>query len=334
LYGALRAAGRSQSPALLAQAGALLLHGAIQTERYAEAEHMLPFVQAAVAGPGGPGVEMLGIAALIDEAAILANRGTYDAALAALTRAEAQAGALGGRAAAEKLRAVAEQAMTLELKGDLAAAEQKYRDALELSRALHGPRHRAVLRAAENLAQSLSNAGKHGAARVALDGARALAAAFDPDTVEVITLEALEGNAWQAGGDCARAIPHFRAALERFTAVLGAAAPRVTKMHIRLGKCLFATGDAEAAAGHFSEWLERKVAENAPPDWQAEAGFWLAKALWELPRERRRAAAVAELARARYQAAGETYAPESAEIAAWLGQRRDLDRVSAAREPR
>ena len=318
LHAALRAAGQSDAPALAAQAAAMLLHAAIQGDRYAEAEHILPFVQAAVSRDG---VSMHSIAALIDEAAVLANRSEFDGALALLARAEAQADTLGSRAASEKLRTVTERAITLEAKGDDRGAERAYRRALELSRALHGPRHRAVLRAASNLVQALSNSGQHDAALAALRDARALGAEFAPATVEVIALEAIEGNAWQLHGDCARALPFFEAALDRFSAVLGPTSNQVTRMHIRLGKCLLATGHPAAAVPHFSAWYERKIAEHATPDWQAEAGFWLAKALWQLPPSRRRAAAIAETALARYQEAGATYAAEAAEIAAWLAAR-------------
>ncbi|HEV2844357.1 MAG TPA: tetratricopeptide repeat protein, partial [Thermoanaerobaculia bacterium] len=70
--------------------------------------------------------------------------------------------------------------------------------------------------------------------------------------------------------------------------------------------------------------LERAVAvcdRTAPPDWQAEARFALARALWENSRDRRRALALARQARTFFRDNGAPFSEQLAAVDAWLASR-------------
>ena len=97
--------------------------------------------------------------------------------------------------------------------------------------------------------------------------------------------------------------------------------PNALRARIRLGKALLAAGRGPEAIPQFERWLAQRIAERSALDWQAEAGFWLAQALWTRPTDRRRALAVAADARSRYREAGGGFASELAEVEAWLAAR-------------
>jgi tetratricopeptide (TPR) repeat protein len=319
LRDALRIAGAADARRIFAEVSLRLLHAAIVDDRFAEAAHVLPFVEAVVdaAIPS-----RLAIQLLVDEAAIHANDAAYDDALRVLARAEAHADALGDAARFERIRIVNEIAFTLDARGDAAGAERNFRAALELTRTLLGPRHRSVLKSYGNLVSSLTSLGRHDEAQATLREARSLTAGYPAATAEVINLEAVEAADWQARGNLERALVHFEAALAGYSSSLGPTAPPAIRIHIRIGKCLIALHRAADAVPHFEVWLARKVAEHATADFQAEAGFWLAQALWATPRQRGRAMATAETALARYHEAGTGYTAEAAEIVRWIAGHR------------
>jgi tetratricopeptide (TPR) repeat protein len=322
---ALRIAGAADARSMIGRAATRLLHSAVRADRFAEAEHILPFVES-VTDPSRATLASLSV--LIDEAAIYANQSAFPDAMRVLAQAEAHAALLGDAATAARIRIINELALTYDSMEDHPNAERRFREVLERTRELHGPRHRAVLRAQANLAAGLSSAGRPAEALAVLQEARALAVGYSPDTLEVINIDSVEGGVWQAQGDCRRAITHYQAALAGYTASIGGTNPNAIRMRIRIGKCLVATAQPAAAIPHFEAWLAQKVAEHASPDFQAEAGFLLAQALWQA-QHRDRALATAQTARARYQEAGADYADEAREISSWLSAHR-----AATRSPR
>jgi tRNA A-37 threonylcarbamoyl transferase component Bud32 len=315
---ALRLATIARAPRTLARAANRLLHRAILRQRFAQAQHILPFVEAVIdlAKPSA-GAALV----LIDKAAIAANDFAYAEALALLARAAAYADATPEDVDELQLQLATEWALTLDTAGDLAGAEAKFREAVALARDLYGDRHRVVLAAYTNVVATQVERERFAEAEATLTELRPLVAAVPATAPESIRLTLAEGTLWQARGDCARAVDLFTDAMAREVERAGADTGAVaTVLHIRIGKCLRALARPAEAAEHFARWLAVRVDEEAAPDYQAEAAFLLAQARWEAGAHRR-ARVDARLALARYDEAGANFAEERAEVAAWIAAR-------------
>jgi eukaryotic-like serine/threonine-protein kinase len=311
---ALRAAGAAGSWTLRSYAATRLLHALVQSDRFVEAEQILPFVESLVEPTRS---SEAGLALLLDAAAIAANRDDNQKALRILGVAQTRATALGDEVA--KVRIANEMAITFDGMSDHVSAERWFREALAAAQLLYGKRSRSSLLAYGNVITALAPQRRFDEAFALLGEARALAAEFPQDRNEVINLDVIEGMIWQSQGDCARASTLYLRGAKRYTAASGPDTPQVLRARIRAGKCLLAEHRAAEAVPHFEEWLARRIAEHAADDWQGEAGFLLAQALWESG-ARRRAVATAQTALARYQSATGDFKEEIAELSSWLAR--------------
>jgi tetratricopeptide (TPR) repeat protein len=91
---------------------------------------------------------------------------------------------------------------------------------------------------------------------------------------------------------------------------------------VGLGRARLAVGQATAAVEALERAARALEGGGALPEDVAEAQDWLARALWQAGKDRRRAVELAEAARAGYAAGGPRSRRRLVELEAWLGPRR------------
>ncbi len=124
------------------------------------------------------------------------------------------------------------------------------------------------------------------------------------------------------GDDCAGAMPGYQRSIELWTAEGGVDNPRLAVPLTGLGTCLVDVGEPASAASH----LERAMVlrDKAPPSpfGRGSTRFALARALWEQPKARTRALALAKSAADDFRAAGAGREGDVKLVEAWLADHR------------
>ncbi len=292
-----------------------LLLVAVDGQRIGEAKAMLPLVDAAVRLAGRP--PPLQIRLLTYEAAILSADREWQAAIDKLELARAECRQLGREGLRSCLAPQRELGFLHIFRQDFAAAQRELESSVELAKQAYGARHPTVLNEYNNLAEVLARAGDFDAAARALEESKALAATL-PENRQTANIPQIEAMIVQGRGDPLAALPLFQLAAERLAAAYGERTGQAALGQYLLGECLMRLGRVAEALPHLERALELRRAIAMPPFYVAEASFALAKALWSVPAERRRAHDLAEQALPLFRAEGETGAAEASEIEAWL----------------
>jgi tetratricopeptide (TPR) repeat protein len=310
---ALRLAARA--PRLRAEISLSELTLMVRERRMPQAEAILPHVDASIEAIGRPA--RLQLLLLIQRGAARAFAHDYAAARESLGAAQMLCAGISEVAPAVKgsCLAVEQELGILALEeGDPGTAARTFAANLASMKVIYGPRHPSLVATYMNLVGALSEQGDRAGALAAIAEARTVVADLSPKLPHHARLDLLEGTVWQEGGDCVRAIPLYRRAIERFVTDVR----NRTLTRLRLGRCLVATDDPKAAVGELEIVVEQRKAEGAPLEWQGEVTFDLARALWATPATRVRARAVALDSAEMYRAAGEDGAEQLAEVQAWL----------------
>jgi len=158
------------------------------------------------------------------------------------------------------------------------------------------------------------------AALATIARAKEIAAKLAPDEPSARHIPGVEGQIWDNGGDCARAIPFYRSALAIYTQTDGASHPMTADTHVQLGRCLAKAGEASEAISELELGLALRRKNGSAPAAIAQAAFELATALWAAPDRHRQSRSLAEEALALWRA--ESNPEEAAKIEEWLSTRR------------
>jgi tetratricopeptide (TPR) repeat protein len=293
LHEAMRLAADSGQNTLLAEISsylfAILAYG--QT-RIAEAEAMLPMVEAIVDRVGAPADQKIEL--LIGKAAIHRMRNRYPQALELLEQVvqlsqtvDSQQKNYGIYAAIDKGRIHAEL-------GQHDLALRAHSRAMAAMRMSYGNGHPRIIYGLATLAIAQARAGQRDAALASIAGARQLATSLPPDEPRLKSIPGAEGDVWRYSGDCARAIPAYRDALAQFTAADGPEHPLTLEVQRYLGMCLGVTHQLAEAVQQLEHALavQRKIADT--PSNTAETAFALGEVLWSMPDQRPRARSLVE----------------------------------------
>ena len=295
--------------------------------RIQEADAMLPMVEAIVSRAGNDPERRIELS--MGRAMILWRRGQYDDAVAAFGDVIALA-----PLAQSELREYGADAegKTGEIylgRHDYPKALQRFEAELwDVEREL-GERHPRAIVSLTNLGLAQARAGLVSAAWVTARRLRELLdRSFPADDWRQVSVLYLEANIWENDGQCERALPLYRDALGRVTAMYGPEGTNTADVRERLGHCLALSGQATEARTELERALGIRSRLGEAPNAIADAAFELASLLWSrgAPADRARATALAERARGLWQHDGIPAAAARAE--AWLAERR---KPSAAR---
>jgi tetratricopeptide (TPR) repeat protein len=178
--------------------------------------------------------------------------------------------------------------------------------ALDTVESIFGGQHPRMLIARANLALAQSKVDSE-AALATVAKMRELAAALPPDEWRAITIPFLEGQIREDRGDCAHALPYYRDALALFTKRYGAASAEEADVQARLGACLMALGQRDAALIELEGALATRRANRDAANVIAKAAYELAQALASRgakPADRARALELGQEARKLWQQDG------------------------------
>jgi tetratricopeptide (TPR) repeat protein len=197
--------------------------------------------------------------------------------------------------------------------GDTRSAVMAFEKALALEEAALGHDHRTVAQAYSNLGLAFVESRQFEKARSVLERALAIyLRVLGPEDIALSYTETYLGMLFLRTGKPDIALPHAERALAIRQKVLGNDHPLVADVLSRLGR----VHNARRQFGEALPRLERAVAifehHPADPEWQAEARFALACALWDSGRDRARARTLALAAR------DHLHGSELTELEAWL----------------
>jgi tRNA A-37 threonylcarbamoyl transferase component Bud32/tetratricopeptide (TPR) repeat protein len=316
---------------LTASISAGLFQLATNEGRWRDAELILPMVEAAVRQAGDP--PSLRVELLKGQGLVLLAKGEHAAAIAKLEAAVVECARLGEAGPRKRLAVENELARALLEQGDLAGAARKMTAIIAQVRRMQGPNHPRVFMAYSNLANVLAEVPDEVGALAALAETRKLIAAMPAMQRNAAFIPATEGRLWQRLGDCRRALPLYREALDLFAAKRGGGVDETTTTHQRIGDCLIDVGQIADAIPHFEAWVKGCRTQRCPPASQAAAEFALARALWSVRSRRRRALRYAESAAELHREAGSSGA-ELRVVERWLASRRRGRRRASDRDGR
>ncbi len=314
------AAGLTQ---LTASISAGLFQLATNEGRWRDAELILPMVEAAVRQAGEP--PGLRVELLKGQGLILLARGEHAAAIAKLEAAAVECARLGEAGPRKRLSVNNEIARALLEKDDLAGAARKMGEIIAEVKRTQGPDHPRVLMGYSNLSSVLVEVPDRDGALAALAETRKRVAAMPTMRRSAAFIPATEGRLWQRLGDCRRALPLYREALDLFAAQRGGGVEETTTTQQRMGECLIDVGRVADAIPHFEAWVSGCRAQGCRRAWQAAAEFALARALWSVRSRRRRAVGYAESAAELYRDEGSSRA-ELRAVERWLASHRQRRR--------
>jgi tetratricopeptide (TPR) repeat protein/predicted Ser/Thr protein kinase len=292
----------------------LFVNVAYAQRRIQEAEAMLPAVEAVVTLAGNAPEQRTEL--LMGKAAILTEHMQLAESIETLDEVIRLAPSVDSEVRQYGINASTQQAIIYSELGNHEAAIAAQRRALDALRAAYGTSHPRILVGLVNLARMLSRAKQREPALEALAELRRLAATMPPSEPRLENLPQIEGEVWQNLGDCGRAIPFLRAALERFSASYGADHPRTTDVLTPLGTCLAEQRQTAEAIAHLERALESRRSRGETPSSIGFQAFDLAKVLWLLPSRRARAVALVNEAKALWKQDGAT----ASQIEEWLGE--------------
>jgi hypothetical protein len=308
---------------LTASISAGLFQLATNEGRWRDAELILPMVEAAVRQAGEP--PSLRVELLKGQGLVLLARGEHAAAIAKLEAAAVECVRLGEAGPRKRLSVDNEIARALLEKGDLAGAARKMGEIIAEVKRTQGPDHPRVLMGYSNLSSVLVEVPDKDGALAALAETRRRVAAMPTMRRIAAIIPATEGRLWQRLGDCRRALPLYREALDLFAAQKGGGVEETTTTQQRTGQCLIDVGRVADAIPHLEAWVKGCRAQGCRRAWQAEAEFALARALWSVRSRRRRAVRYAEGAAEIYRDEGSSRA-ELRAVERWLAPRRQRRR--------
>jgi tetratricopeptide (TPR) repeat protein len=181
--------------------------------------------------------------------------GDYGEATALANRALQQLGARDGGDVLRKLeraRVATALGRAAYARGELDAAEQRYRDALALRREALGPDHPEVATSLNDLGSTDYARGRYAEARLTLEQALALRTrVLGPDHPEVSDTETGLGAIFYATGDYRASRDHYARAAAIRGAAFGPDHPKTAGALMNLGNAELALGDLERAAEHY-----------------------------------------------------------------------------------
>lgn len=301
---------------LHAEVSVALLAMMVRERRMPQAEAILPHVDASVKAAGSP--PKLQLALLLQQGATRAFLHDFTAADTALRSAQLICAGLSDidpTVERSCIRVQEELGILALEQEDLPRAAETFQSALAATKTLYGPHHPVLIATYMNWITAVQEQGQKDKALAILAEAREVTASLPPTLPHRARLDLLEGTVWQeAGKDCAQAAVHYRKAIDGFATDVR----NRTIAHLRLGRCLVATGDAAAGAAELQIVVDQRKREDAPLLWQGEVMFDLARALWQTPATRPRARLVAREAMDTYTAAGADGADLAAEVRAWM----------------
>jgi tetratricopeptide (TPR) repeat protein len=294
---------------------------AFREHRIDEADAMLPMVDALVNQAGNHPEPRLEV--LIAQGAILRHRGKYLAAIEVFERAAALSHEVQSHRKTYGSLALGQIGDCYVELGRYPEAVRSRRAELDGIRSFHGALHPRTLMSTFNLGLVEVQSGF-------LDDARATAARLRELVAQLMTandwrratIPFLEGNIAERSGDCAAAIPLYRATLPPVLAYYGSEHAIPSDVYEHLGTCLHATGqDGEAIAQLEHGLAVRRALAELPKI--AQIAFQLAEVLWERrPSERGRAIELAKESVSIWRRGDATEAGAAAER--WLEARTGL----------
>jgi len=207
-----------------------------------------------------------------------------------------------------------------DLRGDKAAALRSMTEGLELKKRALGPEHPDVAFSEANVGMSLQGLGRSQEALAHLDRAVALLerglGSGHPDLGTSLSNRGEILNALGRYAEARRSFERARAIWER---ELGQDALNLGFALVGIGRSYLAEGSPDNALVPLERAFRIREAKEIEPSRRAEARFALARALWESKRDRIRARALADEARATYAKTSAT--AKMAEVDAWLRAR-------------
>jgi tetratricopeptide (TPR) repeat protein/predicted Ser/Thr protein kinase len=211
--------------------------------------------------------------------------------------------------------------------GDIARALAVQRDAIAIMEAILGADHPELATLLTNLGEALARAGEYGDAQTTFERVLALRErALGPDHPGVGDANLNLANLLLVyRGEPRRARPFLERALALAHKHLPRGHPRLGAILSLLGRTDFLLGKRTLALTRLEEALQ--IAEHGKwlSEDAAELRFFLAQALWEQPRERARARALAQEALLGYGKAGPLHAGDVTAVEAWLAEHGDTE---------
>jgi eukaryotic-like serine/threonine-protein kinase len=315
---AVRLAAEAGDDAQLARSSSFLFTVIAQQNRIQEAEAMLPSAEALVIRGGNHPDQRIEI--LYGRSNIFIAHRRFAEAIEVLQEVERLAPSAGGERRYYGHTAAAKTGSIYAELGRYDEAVAALERGAEAERQAYGDAHPRVLLALINLAIVQGQARRREPALATVARAKELAAKLAPDEPSARHIPSVEGQIWDNGGDCARAIPFYRSALAIYTQTDGASHPMTADTHAQLGRCLAKAGDASEAISELELALAIRRTNGSTPTATAQAAFDLATALWAAPERRTRSRSLAEEALALWR--GESNTEEAAKIEQWLSTRR------------
>lgn len=311
-------AAKAGDDAQLARSSSFLFTVIAQQNRIQEAEAMLPSAEALVIRGGNRPDQRIEI--LYGRSNIFIAHRQFAEAIEVLQEVERLAPTTGGErryyghTASGKI-------------GSIYAELGRYDEAVaalergaEAERQAYGDTHPRVLLALINMAIVQGQAQRRDPALATIARARELAARLSPDEPSARHIPSVEGQIWDNGGDCLRAIPFYRSALAIYTQTDGSSHPMTADAHAQLGRCLTKAGEVSEAISELESALAIRRKNGSAPTAIAQGAFELATALWTAPDRRRQSRSLAEEALALWR--GASNLEEAAKIDQWLSTRR------------
>jgi tetratricopeptide (TPR) repeat protein len=315
---AVRLAAEAGDDAQLARSSSFLFTVIAQQNRIQEAEAMLPSAEALVIRGGNHPDQRIEI--LYGRSNIFIAHRQFAEAIEVLQEVERLAPSAGGERRYYGHTAAAKTGSIYAELGRYDEAVAALERGAEAERQAYGDAHPRVLLALINLAIVQGQARRREPALATVARAKELAAKLAPDEPSARHIPSVEGQVWDNGGDCARAIPFYRSALAIYTQTDGASHPMTADAHAQLGRCLAKAGEPSEAISELELALAIRRTNGSTPTATAQAAFDLATALWAAPERRTRSRSLAEEALALWR--GESNTEEAAKIEQWLSTRR------------
>lgn len=305
---------------------------AFREKRAEEADAMFPMVDALVNGAGND--PELRQEVLVSQGSILSQRGNYEEAIEVFERAIA----LTPRVQSN-LRAYG--AMAQGQLGEIYLQLERYPEAvrsrkaeLEGLRGIYGTRHIHIIMSLFHLGLAQVKAGLLSDARsTAASLSEQIDMLLSPGDWRVATREFLEGNIWEFDGNCPRALPLYRDALERVASYYGRNHNNAVDVHERLGSCLTTIGHVAEGVAELEQGLAIRREFGAAPNKIAVLAFQLGDVLWSkgTSAQRPRAISLVEEAEALWLDDGVSERAEAAKR--WLTARRPSPSLPSASHP-
>jgi len=200
-------------------------------------------------------------------------------------------------------------------------AEPRFREAIRIREKLFGPDHAVLAMSYGSLGSTLLDGARAADAMPLFERALAITTkAYGDGDARTSLARYRVGNALVVRGAYDDAIRELTRTRDAFAKSLGADSAKVAMVETTLAQALVGKRRGEDAVRHF----ERSIAiyeRTGPPLDLANARWFLAKALWDLRRDRPRALALATSARSTYAAAGVGYAALLRDVDDWLAAR-------------